>query len=210
MLCSLLNSQNYFWNEYFNLPFLDICRTQFPLLTSFVSSWYRKAEIVLWMSLRNKKMMKGFIKQPVIKQSSTFLRVSFLAGENFKKLIEIFRQEVSNVIFTFLDHWNRIFSLSTNYGGRHKFELYNISIIVLLTNNLTNIFREISKIRMKLWMAYTYNVKVLEKPEKMGRRWTHFYGHVSSISFIFAETFSLVPTLASCCANTMIQGVTQI
>ena len=107
VLCSLLNSRNYFWNEYFNLPFLDICRIQFLLLTSFVSSWYRKAEIALWMSLRNKKMInyeKRFIKQPVIKQSSTFLRVSFLAGENLKKLIEIFRQEVSNVIFTFLDH----------------------------------------------------------------------------------------------------------
>ena len=49
---------------------------------------------------------KGFIKQTVIKQSSTFLRVSFLIGENLKILIEILCQEVivSNVIFAFLDH----------------------------------------------------------------------------------------------------------
>ena len=55
-----------------------------------------------------KKMInhrKRFIKQPVIKQSSTFLRVYFLIGENLKKLIEIFRQEVigANVIFIFLE-----------------------------------------------------------------------------------------------------------
>ena len=59
------------------------------------------------MSLRNKKVInyeKGFTKQPVIKQSSTFFRVSFLLGEKLKKLTEIFRQEVSNFIFTFLDH----------------------------------------------------------------------------------------------------------
>ena len=49
---------------------------------------------------------KGFIKQTVITQSSTFLRVSFLTGENLKILIEILCQEVivSNVIFAFLDH----------------------------------------------------------------------------------------------------------
>ena len=49
---------------------------------------------------------KGFIKQTVIKQSSTFLRVSFLTGENLKILIEILCQEVivSNVIFAILDH----------------------------------------------------------------------------------------------------------
>ena len=49
---------------------------------------------------------KGFIKQPVIKQSLTFLRVSFLIRENLKKMIEIFCQGVivSNVIFAFLDH----------------------------------------------------------------------------------------------------------
>ena len=49
---------------------------------------------------------KGFIKQPVIKQSLTFLRVSFLSRENLKKMIEIFCQGVivSNVIFAFLDH----------------------------------------------------------------------------------------------------------
>ena len=51
---------------------------------------------------------KRFIKKPVIKQSSTFrvrVRVYFLIGENLKKLIEIFRQEVigANVIFIFLE-----------------------------------------------------------------------------------------------------------
>ena len=48
---------------------------------------------------------KRFIKKPVIKQSSTFLRVYFLIGENLKKLIETFRQEVigANVIFIFLE-----------------------------------------------------------------------------------------------------------
>ena len=49
---------------------------------------------------------KGFIKQPVTRQSSAFLRVSFLIGEKLKKMIEIFRQEVivSNVVFAFLAH----------------------------------------------------------------------------------------------------------
>ena len=49
---------------------------------------------------------KGFIKQSVARQSSAFLRVSFLTGEKLKKMVEIFRQGVivSNVIFAFLDH----------------------------------------------------------------------------------------------------------
>ena len=47
------------------------------------SSWYQKVEIGLRMSLQNRKMwliimLKDFIKQPVIKQSQTFLSFSFL------------------------------------------------------------------------------------------------------------------------------------
>ena len=35
MLCSSLNNWNYFWNIYYNLPFLAICRSQFPLSLPF-------------------------------------------------------------------------------------------------------------------------------------------------------------------------------
>ena len=62
MLCSLLNDRNYFWNKYFNLPFLAICRSLLPFLIFFASSWYQKAKIGLWMSLRNKKMIHYQIK----------------------------------------------------------------------------------------------------------------------------------------------------
>ena len=48
-------------------------------------------------------------------------------------------------------------------------KLYDKSIIILLTNDLTNICSEISKIRLILWMAYTCNVKGLEEVEKLGR-----------------------------------------
>ena len=84
VLCSLLNDWNYFWNTYCNLPFLAICRSLLPLLIFLASSWYQKAKIGLRMSLQNKKMInyhikiKYFIKQPVMKQSPTFLSFSFL------------------------------------------------------------------------------------------------------------------------------------
>ena len=48
-------------------------------------------------------------------------------------------------------------------------KLYYKSVIILLTNNLTNIWSEISKIRQILWMVYTCNVKGLEDVEKLGR-----------------------------------------
>ena len=79
VLCSLLNNRNCSWNEYCNLPFVAICRTQFPLLTSFASSWIEKRKLHCEWACEIKKTInyqKGFIKQPVMKQSSTFLRVS--------------------------------------------------------------------------------------------------------------------------------------
>ena len=45
---------------------------------------------------------------------------------------------------------------------------YDISVIVLLTNNITNICGGISKIQVILWVAYTCNVKGIEEVEKMG------------------------------------------
>ena len=82
MLCSLLNYFNHFWNKYCNLPSLAICSSQLPLLMFLASYWYQKAKIALRMSLQNKKwliiILKGFIKQPVTKQSPTFLYFSFL------------------------------------------------------------------------------------------------------------------------------------
>ena len=45
---------------------------------------------------------------------------------------------------------------------------------MLLTNDLTDIGSEKSKIRLILWMAGTCNVKVLEEVEKNGRKWMYF------------------------------------
>ena len=50
----------------------------------------------------------------------------------------------------------------------YLFKLYDKPIIKLLTNDLTNIFREISKTRLVLWMVYTCNVKALEEVAKLG------------------------------------------
>ena len=49
-------------------------------------------------------------------------------------------------------------------------KLYDRSITILLTNNLTNICSKISKIRLILWMVYTCNVKGLEEVEELGGR----------------------------------------
>ena len=54
------------------------------------------------------------------------------------------------------------------------FKLYDISVIMLLTNNITNIFSEISKIRVILWLAHTCNVKGPEQVEKMDGIWMNF------------------------------------
>ena len=48
-------------------------------------------------------------------------------------------------------------------------KLYDISFIILLTNDITNICSEISKIQVILCMAYTCIVKGLEELEKVGR-----------------------------------------
>ena len=77
MLCSLLNNWNYFWNKYFSLLFPAICRSQLPLLVFLASSWYQKANYGYEWACKIKKwliiILKGFIKQSVIKQSLTFL-----------------------------------------------------------------------------------------------------------------------------------------
>ena len=68
-----------FEKKYCNFPFLVICR--FPFFIFLASSWYQKAKIGLQIGLQNKKrlifILKDFIKQPVIKQSPTFLRFFF-------------------------------------------------------------------------------------------------------------------------------------
>ena len=48
-------------------------------------------------------------------------------------------------------------------------KLYDKSIIILLANDLTNICSEISKIRLILWMYFTWNKKGLEEVEKLSR-----------------------------------------
>ena len=73
----ITNDWNYLRNKYCNLPFLAICCPLLPLFIFLVSSLYQKAKIGLRMSWWNKKwliiILKDFIKQPVIKQSPTFL-----------------------------------------------------------------------------------------------------------------------------------------
>ena len=128
VVCSLLNDWNYFWNKYCNLPFLAICRSQLPLLIFLAPSWYQKAKIGLRMSLRNKKKLGSewaceinkwliiILKQPVIKQSPTFLRVffhwllhkcffSFLisASANFEKFIRFHRQ--TSIVYKNGENW---------------------------------------------------------------------------------------------------------
>ena len=93
----LLNDWNYFWNKYYNLPFLAICHSLLTLLIFLASSWYQKAKIGLRVSLRNKKMitiLKDFIKQSVIKQSPTFLSFSFLIDCNISFLFSFPYQSV--------------------------------------------------------------------------------------------------------------------
>ena len=55
----------------------------------------------------------------------------------------------------------------------YLFKLYDKSIIILPTNDLTNICSEISEIRLILWMVYTCN----ERPgwrRKVGWKWMYF------------------------------------
>ena len=83
VLCSLLSDWTYFWNKYCNLSFPAICCSQFLLLIFIASSWFQKANIALRMSMRNKKkwldvFLKGFVKQSIPEQSTTFLSFSFL------------------------------------------------------------------------------------------------------------------------------------
>ena len=77
-LCSLLNHWNYSWNEFCNLLFLAICRSQFPLLVFPASSWFQKAKITLRMSLRNKK---------IINYHSTPLSANFTKWSNTLKRV---------------------------------------------------------------------------------------------------------------------------
>ena len=60
---------------------INICYSLLPLLIFLASSLYQNAKIGLPMSLQNKKLiikLIDFIKQPVVKQSPTFLSFSFL------------------------------------------------------------------------------------------------------------------------------------
>ena len=59
-------------------------------------------------------------------------------------------------------------SFKTCLYSIYLLKLYDKSITILLTNDLTNICSEISKIRLILGMVYTCNVKGLEEVEKLG------------------------------------------
>ena len=81
VLCSLLNNLNYFWIKHSNLPFLAICCSQFPLWYSLGHPDNKKQNLRCEWTCGIKKMiviLKGFIKQPVIKQCPFFLSFSFL------------------------------------------------------------------------------------------------------------------------------------
>ena len=52
----------------------------------------------------------------------------------------------------------------------YLFKFYDMSISMLQTNYLTNIYTEISKIWFILWMSYTCNGKGLEEVEDMRRK----------------------------------------
>ena len=60
-------------------------------------------------------------------------------------------------------------SFQTCFYCIYSLKFYDKLIIILLTNNLTNICSEMSKIWLILWMAYTCNGKGLEEVEKLGR-----------------------------------------
>ena len=52
--------------------------------------------------------------------------------------------------------------------------MYDIPIIMLLTNTITNFYDVMSKSRVILWVVYTFSLKGLEEVEKMVRNWIHF------------------------------------
>ena len=58
MLCLLLKDWHCFKINYCNLPFPEICRSQFHFLISLVSSCYQTAKIPLRTSLRNKQKFR--------------------------------------------------------------------------------------------------------------------------------------------------------
>ena len=62
------------------------------------------------------------------------------------------------------------------YYNSYLFKCNDISIMLLLTDNLTNICGEIGKIRINLWIIYTdtCNVKELEGVEQTSGRWMYF------------------------------------
>ena len=61
-------------------------------------------------------------------------------------------------------------------------KLCDKSIIILLTNDLTDICREISKVQLILWMVYTCNVKELQMEEDH-QWWVIAVDHTSLKSF---------------------------
>ena len=131
-LCSLLNNWNYFWNKYYNLPFLAICHSLSFLILSKSKNWTAN-------ELAKQKMtnchIKGLYKTACYKTKSNFFFSHWLLHkcffsfvikafsnfeklirfhwqafivyknrENLKMLIQVFCQKpiVSNVILIFL------------------------------------------------------------------------------------------------------------
>ena len=60
------------------------------------------------------------------------------------------------------------------YTGIGLFKLYNISIILLLENNLINICSEITKIFNEVINDLYLQNERLQEDEKMGKSWMHF------------------------------------
>ena len=154
VLRSLQNDWHFFRYKNCNLPFLAICRSQYPLLIFFASSWYQKAKITLRTSLRNKEILwtkrpieekminvilEGFIKcyktKSVwvlflfsYKSVCKFWKTEYKNVENLKILKEIFCQKfiVSNIILACLDHLKPKNLFVGQPGGLHRAPFFKI------------------------------------------------------------------------------------
>ena len=139
----------YFWNKYCNLPFLAIYRSQFPLLIFLASSWSKSENCtvnellikkILWTKRLIKEkiiiILKGFIKQPLTKQSPTFLSFFFshwllydcFFFFSYKSVYKFWKiDKISMARSHCIEKWRKFernistkFSPSANHGGRHR------------------------------------------------------------------------------------------
>ena len=88
-------------------------------------------------------------------------------GNNFEHLFILFKRYKAITVC-----WCKQLisnSFQTCLYSTYLFKLYCKSIMILPANDLTNICREIRKIRLILWMAHTCNMKGMEEVETLGR-----------------------------------------